>query len=614
MHRLIPHITLLTVILILLSPSMIFAQWGIPDVDVPDILDELPSIGSLIAGIPGLGGGEYEPALTTSLADAVYEVPFLDDYNPEEFERLLPMPGWPDNGFWDGPGRFEVEMESYCLHAGTYGPSQGQGYLYAPLKGQRASVIRNILRNSAYFPDIPQTDIQILIWGILARTKISDMNSDLQYAASLMLTSDEIMDLNGGALGLIPDDRWGEVFSAVNISPQLQRAIETEGRLRSGLTTGGSSYGEIERIAILSGTAPQEENTRMVPGGRWSFHPDGYFIRYFPHGYSRTTVQVSIPCIFNIERDELGRITAAVDQLGNAVEVDYDDSVAPFTFEGDTNVAGYTIDTIRLVRGSELNADVTEWQPGHGWILSGVPADARHAAREGGHYRDVDDRTAWAAEHKAEVERLCASMPSSDIRSSFAENAIQIGLLCNAVQEAFGGSSEEAQTNRRFTVELLKEAWQDAMCLAMMDLEEDELIADAKNSKGGEDGGYGEGIDLSGGSATPAGQSQRLGQGGRESDPMSPDEQDLANRASEYGDGYAKGYRDGHKNGFEHGMKNVPDNPDDLPLEPLAPSDAPNRNAGSDPFWEGYCDGYDNGWWDGYRQGYDWIWNMAFGD
>ena len=27
----------------------------------------------------------------------------------------------------------------------------------------------------------------------------------------------------------------------------------------------------------------------------WSLHPDGYYIRYFPSGYSRTKVQIYVP-------------------------------------------------------------------------------------------------------------------------------------------------------------------------------------------------------------------------------------------------------------------------------------------------------------------------------
>jgi hypothetical protein len=32
-----------------------------------------------------------------------------------------------------------------------------------------------------------------------------------------------------------------------------------------------------------------------VPSGRWSMHPDGYFVRYLPSGYSSTRVEIWVP-------------------------------------------------------------------------------------------------------------------------------------------------------------------------------------------------------------------------------------------------------------------------------------------------------------------------------
>jgi hypothetical protein len=40
-----------------------------------------------------------------------------------------------------------------------------------------------------------------------------------------------------------------------------------------------------------------------VPRGRWSSHPDGYFIRFFPSGYNKTKVQVYVPEPRAIARD-----------------------------------------------------------------------------------------------------------------------------------------------------------------------------------------------------------------------------------------------------------------------------------------------------------------------
>jgi len=44
---------------------------------------------------------------------------------------------------------------------------------------------------------------------------------------------------------------------------------------------------------MLAGLAPAPDPE--VPSGIWSLHPDGYYIRFYPHGYSQTTTQIYVP-------------------------------------------------------------------------------------------------------------------------------------------------------------------------------------------------------------------------------------------------------------------------------------------------------------------------------
>ena len=41
--------------------------------------------------------------------------------------------------------------------------------------------------------------------------------------------------------------------------------------------------------------APMGAGSQEVPSGRWSLHPDGYYVRYLPQGYSHTLVQIWVP-------------------------------------------------------------------------------------------------------------------------------------------------------------------------------------------------------------------------------------------------------------------------------------------------------------------------------
>src|SRR5690349_11638771 len=82
-------------------------------------LDRLPSIDDLLNRQP----------LTSSLADAVTEVALLDRFNPEHGSPLLELPMGLDDGVTLVPGLWDAQLQSYCLKAGTFGPTRGDGYL-----------------------------------------------------------------------------------------------------------------------------------------------------------------------------------------------------------------------------------------------------------------------------------------------------------------------------------------------------------------------------------------------------------------------------------------------------------------------------------------------------
>jgi hypothetical protein len=75
----------------------------------------------------------------------------------------------------------------------------------------------------------------------------------------------------------------------------LRQVAQAEAQLRSMLTTPGASFAEMERVAVLSGDAPLGPGSQEIPSGRWSLHPDGYYVRYIPSGYSSTRVEIWVP-------------------------------------------------------------------------------------------------------------------------------------------------------------------------------------------------------------------------------------------------------------------------------------------------------------------------------
>jgi hypothetical protein len=241
-----------------------------------------PSVSSLVEG---------EPPITTSLTDATFEVDLPTPRDP--LRPLTSLPRTASGGFLLRAGFYEMHTQSYCLKAGTHGPGAGDGYLYAPPKGPARDAVVAIVRNSVAKPQIAQHDIQVLLWAIIARAKFEDLAGELKVVASLLLTAEQLALLNRTALDLVPGPA---LDSALAQTPgPIRQVLEAEARLRQMLTNPGSSFQQIESVAVLAGMAPWGAGSRQVPPGRWSKHPNGYFVRYMPRGYSYTVTQLWVP-------------------------------------------------------------------------------------------------------------------------------------------------------------------------------------------------------------------------------------------------------------------------------------------------------------------------------
>lgn len=234
------------------------------------------------------------PPLTTSLVDAFPEFPAMDGFTPKDWRPMNVLPRGKDGSFLlIRPGAYWLEAKSYCLHAGTYAPSGGDGYLYAPLKGARAEIVSNVLRRAGAQPDLSQRDVQVLLWAILARTRLRYMPESVRVTANRLLTSSERFEIDGGALGLIPESLLDK--AAASLPSVAREILRAETRLRELLTQGVASYDELEQVAVRFGSAPLGEGSLEVPRGRWSQHPDGFYVRLFPKGYKRTRIELYMP-------------------------------------------------------------------------------------------------------------------------------------------------------------------------------------------------------------------------------------------------------------------------------------------------------------------------------
>jgi hypothetical protein len=228
--------------------------------------------------------------ITTSIDDARWSSDPPTDLRPGTTPRaMLELQRTPNGGFVLQPGYWEMHTQSYCLKAGTHGPGGGDGYLYAPPRGPAEDAVVSIVRNSVSHPNIPQRDIQLLLWAIIARAQVEDLEHGLINTARQLLTPRQLATLNRDALGT-------GVEVALNTAPPLVRqTLQAESDLRRMLTDPGASFGQMEATAVLAGVAGIGPGSRGVPSGRWSLHPDGYYVRYIPQGYSYTVTQIWVP-------------------------------------------------------------------------------------------------------------------------------------------------------------------------------------------------------------------------------------------------------------------------------------------------------------------------------
>jgi hypothetical protein len=232
--------------------------------------------------------------ITTSLPDAKWGDASKDGFTPsEEGRSLMVLQRTPNGGFVLQPGYYQLQSQSYCLKAGTHGPGAGDGYLFAPPKGPAEDPVMTIVRNSVNHPEIPQQDIQVLLWAIIARAKFEDLQPQMKTTASRLLTPRQLASLNRSALDVLSGNALTDALGGV--PEPLRQIAQAEAQLRQMMTTPGSSFAEMERVAVLSGNAPLGEGSQNIPSGRWSLHPDGYFVRYIPSGYSSTRVEIWVP-------------------------------------------------------------------------------------------------------------------------------------------------------------------------------------------------------------------------------------------------------------------------------------------------------------------------------
>ena len=325
---------LILIIVFLFYAGIGFAQFG-------DLLKKVTQVTTL----------SEEEAITTSIKDA-YPVAFWLD----ELDKTSSPAISDDYSFNLAPGYYRFSLQTYCLHAGTYAPTQGSGYLIAPLLGKKNNLVSSILQRSADHSEIQQQDVQLLIWDVEAECKFSNLPVDFQSRVKPLLTNEDIalmeVDVKDIASSLLPDN--------------LKELAQYYSNLRGKLVNPASSYEDIESYAVRSGIPVLGPGSKNVNPGNWAAAGNGFYMRSFPYSYPHSDIEIYRVPFVNVSYDNKGRITSCYDNE-NKIEVTYEDSPGSdmITFNG-KQYPIWRFKTVHLT-GTDISQDLTF--ENQGWII-----------------------------------------------------------------------------------------------------------------------------------------------------------------------------------------------------------------------------------------------------
>jgi hypothetical protein len=230
----------------------------------------------------------------------------------------------------------------------------------------------------------------------------------------------------------------------------------------------------MEGVAVRFGKPPLEKGDREIPLGRWSYHPKGYFIRYFPSRYTRTRIQLYVPEHFTIRRDQENRITGISDDLGNRIETEYDDQIEPLTMPGDSGVKAHTFSSIRFVYPRAIGPEMVviknaKWE-NVGWALVGAPSGKGRVDSSSDRFPGLGQRYQRAqrlAEEVAnlieQVSKLRGRKGGKRVSKGVSRDVVDLSHYEMALKAAVGGSLKNREGWASDHLHLAKKAWQDAL-------------------------------------------------------------------------------------------------------------------------------------------------------
>ncbi len=356
--------------------------------------------------------GDFDPtkSISTSITDALPTCNWIVELESDEVSEL--------NDWNLMPGYFRGSIQSYCLHAGKYGPYKGSGYLIAPLLGLRADIIKSILERSELYPNIPQTDIQQLLWSIEAGVKFSDLPNNLQISTKPLIDIKELAMLEVNPIAV------------TDLLPSgVKDALSFYSNFRGQLVSATTPFSDLERTAVKLGAPPIEPGDKEVTDGNWTYMKNGFFVRTFPERYAKTNIEIYRPLYINLQRDEKSRIIL-MNADGHSIEIVYDDEPGRDVLktEGNSDLPIWRIKKITLKGAKPGEEEIIE---NSGWIVkgdgnpikgSGAEKFIPYQREDDPTYGEYQDRVKKVNRHLKDFDEYKREAKLNDLKNQQADN------------------------------------------------------------------------------------------------------------------------------------------------------------------------------------------------
>jgi hypothetical protein len=237
---------------------------------------------------PSLLDPSKGPALTTGFSDMIHLDTLPAAVDPKAFAPLDKLDRTDDGSFVLKAGIFEANLQSYSLEPGDAGNNRTAGFFPAPIRGRKANVVAAVLKQTELHPDVPQNDIQQLLWEVVRGTDLEKMTPGIQQTAARILPHDALVQLQGPVQAEAAKKAlmtW--LDKKISKSPVVQQGVSAANTVKSIAEPNPAGAG----VALQSQSTPGQFAAR----GTWAQMPGGFFVRYLPEGAAKTRLQVIVP-------------------------------------------------------------------------------------------------------------------------------------------------------------------------------------------------------------------------------------------------------------------------------------------------------------------------------